>query len=322
MTFGAELFKINDRAFPAHLQLDPVDYLRQANTHLEKITGLFQRGKRSILNFLLEESFVENLNIRHNETGALIANSNKDVLIEQFINGRTSQISEHNLFLAPSEEDKTHFLVKTTLPYLHLINSVEGHKGGNDALQRIPNILRTSWEGETKPIIMHQRGSDFCTGLKCDLEEVERFKSKAIARQWPAISGTTEYPYLLIESIDLADSVEIFNQLQTLRTLANSAELITTPKEASEELLNIGDKLLTFRLGYSKALSLCHGFRERYTAGSATADLEEYFDLHLKPYLQMLDISCLDDCISRFDTHPEVIIQDIAWRRAVQELGR
>jgi GGDEF domain-containing protein len=302
-------------------------YLRaQIELKLEQTRSDYNTEKSNILDLLIQESQLEHLKLQYDPTGVLNYYANKSEVRDKFT-GRNFNLSSDNPLIHSSNEDqgdKRH-LIMHTLPCLILINSQEGHNSGNNALSNMGDILTTSQKQypDLEATTYHMRGADFLTFVNTDKPRVDSYIETTKSIQWPKIKNTNQQPYLLEETTTLDECIEIFNNIQSLRKEISPELMITEEMQVQDEVLKIGETILTYKLEFKKAKSMLTQFWDIYQTKLPDQKkyLSDFYSTYLRPYLYSLNISTFEGFVERMQTESQFIILELAWRRAINSLG-
>jgi|694.fasta_scaffold14887_8 GGDEF domain-containing protein len=282
----------------------------------------FISGNCSTLDYLKAEIAFDTAQLKYNETGALIADANKDLITELFIGTKDISINEQTGTIVVDPQDFQKVMLKATLPSLAQINAAENHEGGNKALHNTVQILENS-KDNNNPFVFHQRGGDFLIGFdNADQNTADSHIATIESAKWQKIKGTNDEPYLLAETVSLGDALEAFNKLQALKAILSPHEVITHQGDIEKEIVNIGNDILNCKIEYRKCKEMCLRFWEDFnqTSSSDKTVLEVYYNSFLKSYFQPAGVNSLDEMITLVRNNPAVAIDTIAYKRAMDTL--
>ena len=297
----------------------------QSRVNFEAATDQFTSGSSDVLDYLTAKINFDNTCLEYDETGAFVLAGNESILQETFLGDKNLEIDPKTGMLRIEVDDKNKVLFGATLPSLPIINSKEGHVGGNKALQRITKIAEISGPQNMSPVVMHVMGADFRFGVNArNLDEIAQFDSEVLSYEWPKIEGTNENPYLVLEKVSLAETLEAFNRLQILKAILSPEDVITNEGDIEKELLQISSDILNYKVEYSKAMQMCNRFWDAYSHSSSAEyeDHKTYFNSYLKAYFQPIGINTFEEMQTFVASNPQVAFDNVAWRRAESGIGQ
>jgi GGDEF domain-containing protein len=294
-------------------------YYAEKQSDFEKARHDFINNPDLVVEYLSAEIAFDTTKLQYDETGAFISASNQELMSKTFFGEKDLQINSKTGEIAIEDKDKDQILYGATLPSLAIINSREGHDGGNKALQQVTKILERSGSVNTNPAIFHMAGADFRAAVKLrSKDDAARFEHDVVTHTWPQVPGTKETPFLVLEKVTLSESLEAFNRLQTLRAIFSPEQVLTHEEDIEREVLKISSDILTYKIEYARGLQLCNHFWEKYSSAPAEDSeyYENYFNAYLKSYFQPMGINTLEEMRTLVSVNPIIAFEEAAFRRA------